>query len=101
MDMNLLYQLKRSPFMSHDLDQVLIVAKEGSHIMLYQDGVMAAAGSPVTSDWLDKATEAGVEVHALREDLSARGIKEPMEGIDIVDYAGWVDLVERYQTVSW
>ena len=41
--MNLLYQVKRSPFMSHDLDQVLIVAKDGSHIMLYQDRVMAAA----------------------------------------------------------
>lgn len=99
--MNLLYQLKRSPFMSHDLDQVLIVAKEGSHILLYQDGVMAAAISPVTREWLAKANEAGVKVHALSEDLSARGIKEPMVGIDIIDYAGWVDLVEQFQTVSW
>jgi tRNA 2-thiouridine synthesizing protein B len=101
MEMNLLYQVKRSPFMSHDMDQVLIVAREGSHIMLYQDGVMAAAESPVTKEWLDKADRAGVRVHALREDLSARGIKEPMEGIEIVDYAGWVDLVEQFQTVSW
>ena len=70
--MNLLYQIKRSPFMSHDLDQVLIVVKAGSHIMLYQDGVMAAAESPVTREWLNKAIEAGVQVHALREDLDAR-----------------------------
>ena len=99
--MNLLYQIKRSPFMSHDLDQVLIVAQAGSHIMLYQDGVMAAADSPVTREWLAKAIDAGVKVHALEEDLSARGIKEPMVGIDIIDYAGWVDLVEQFQTVSW
>jgi len=87
--------------MSHDLDQVLIIAKEGSHIFLYQDGVMAAARSPVTRDWLDKANTAGIKVHALREDLSARGIKEPMDGIDVIDYAGWVDLVEQFQPVSW
>jgi tRNA 2-thiouridine synthesizing protein B len=101
MEMNLLYHVKRSPFMSHDLDQVLIVAKEGSHIMLYQDGVMAGAESPVTREWLEKAVRTGVKVHALREDLSARGIKEPMEGIDVLDYSGWVDLVEKFQCVSW
>lgn len=99
--MSLLYQVKRSPFMSHDLDQVLIVAREGSHIMLYQDGVMAAAESPVTREWLDKANASGLVVHALSEDLSARGIKEPMKGIEIIDYLGWVELVERFQTVSW
>lgn len=99
--MNMLYMVKRSPFMSHDLDQVLIVANEGSHIMLYQDGVMAAAGSPVTREWLVKASSKGIKVHALLEDLSARGIKDPMDGIDIIDYGGWVDLVERLQTVSW
>ncbi|UCC92494.1 MAG: sulfurtransferase complex subunit TusB [Thermoplasmata archaeon] len=93
--------MKRSPFMSHDLDQVLIVAKGGSHIVLYQDGVMAAAESPVTREWLDKANECGLTVHALGEDLSARGIKEPMEGIHVIDYSGWVDLVEQFQTVSW
>jgi tRNA 2-thiouridine synthesizing protein B len=93
--------VKRSPFMSHDLDQILIVAKEGSHIMLYQDGVTAAADSPITREWLAKATDAGVMVHALSEDLSARGIKEPMGGIDVIDYSGWVDLVETLQTISW
>ncbi len=99
--MKMLYMVKQSPFMSHDLDQVLIVAKEGSHIMLFQDGVMAASESPVTREWLDKASLKGIKVHALLEDLSARGIKEPMDGIDIIDYGGWVDLVERFQTVSW
>ncbi|NIP35351.1 MAG: sulfurtransferase complex subunit TusB [Thermoplasmata archaeon] len=99
--MNMLYMVKRSPFMSHDLDQVLIVANAGSHIVLYQDGVMAAAESPVTKEWLDKANLKGIKVHALLEDLSARGIKEPMDGIELIDYNGWVDLVESFQTVSW
>ena len=69
--------------------------------MLYQDGVMAAADSPVTREWLTKATEGGEKVHVLREELSGRGITEPMEGIDVIDCTAWVDLVEEFQPVSW
>ncbi len=77
-----------------------MVGKEGSHIVLYQDGVVASADSPVTREWLRKASPGGEKVHALLEDLSARGITEPMEGIDVIDCAAWVDLVEEFQPVS-
>ena len=69
--MNLLFQIKRSPYISRDLEHILPVAKEGSHIFLYQDAVLAA-----------------------------RGIRRALDGVDIIDYSGWVDLVERFQPVS-
>lgn len=98
--MNLLYQIKRSPFGSRDLEHVLGFAHEGSHVMLYQDAVLAAATTEENGRWLLRLTGAGIEVHALSEDLMARGIRQVLPGIDVVDYAGWVDLVTRLQPVS-
>jgi tRNA 2-thiouridine synthesizing protein B len=98
--MNLLYQIKRSPFISRDLEHILPVAREGSHIMLYQDAVLAAAITDENRQWLERLTGAGVTVHALGEDLSARGVVRVLEGVDVTDYTGWVDLVEGLQPVS-
>lgn len=98
--MNLLYQIKRSPFGSRDLEHVLGFAHEGSHVMLYQDAVLAAASTDENREWLQRLNEAGIQVHALSEDLTARGIRQVLPGIDVVTYAGWVDLVTRFQPVS-
>ncbi len=98
--MNLLYTIKRSPFISRDLEHVLEVAQKGSHILLVQDAVLATAQTEENHTWLERLTGAGVTVHALREDLSARGIRRLLPGVDVVDYGGWVDLVERFQPVS-
>jgi sulfur relay protein TusB/DsrH len=68
--------------------------------MLYQDAVLAAGVTDETREWLRRFTDAGVKVHALEEDLMARGIRRTLDGIDIIDYGGWVDLVERFQPVS-
>jgi tRNA 2-thiouridine synthesizing protein B len=98
--MNLLYTIKRSPFISRDLEHVLEVSREGSHILLVQDAVLAAVETEENRHWLERLTVAGVRVHALREDLAARGIRRMLQGVDVVDYGGWVDLVERFQPVS-
>ena len=98
--MNLLYQIKRSPYISRDLEHILPIAHEGSHVLLYQDAVLAAAVTDENREWLERLTGAGVTVHALSEDLSARGVRNVLPGIDVVDYGGWVDLVERFQPVS-
>lgn len=98
--MNLLYQIKRSPYISRDLEHILPIAREGSHVMLFQDAVLAAAVTQENREWLQALADAGVTVHALSEDLSARGVRDVLPGIDVVDYGGWVDLVERFQPVS-
>lgn len=98
--MNLLYQIKRSPYISRDLEHILEIARSGSHILLYQDAVLAAADTRENRSWLERLQKAGVTVHALSEDLRARGVTRPLDGIDVVDYGAWVDLVERFQPVS-
>lgn len=98
--MNLLYQIKRSPYISRDLEHILEVAREGSHILLFQDAVLAAAVTAENQLWLERLSLAGVTVHALDEDLKARGVTKLMDGIDVVDYSGWVGLVTEFQPVS-
>jgi tRNA 2-thiouridine synthesizing protein B len=98
--MNLLYQIKRSPYISRDLEHILDVAREGSHILLYQDAVLAAGVTEENELWLRRLTDAGVTVHALEEDLRARGVTRLLDGIDVIDYGGWVDMVESFQPVS-
>jgi sulfur relay protein TusB/DsrH len=99
--MNLLYQIKRSPFLSRDLEHMLEVAQEGSHIILVQDAVLAAVSTPDNRGFLNHLLADGVSVHALGEDIRARGLKGIMPEMDIVDYGGWVDLVEEFQPVSF
>ena len=98
--MNLLYQIKRSPYITRDLEHILAVAREGSHILLYQDAVLAAGVTAENRLWLERLTKAGVTVHALEEDLRARGVTRLLDGIDVINYSGWVELVAEFQPVS-
>ncbi len=99
--MAVLYIVRTSPHMTHDLDRALDVAARGSHVLLVQDSVLAAAEAGTARATLDRAEQGGVTVHALREDLAARGIGRLAPGVDVVDYGGWVDLVEEHVPVTW
>lgn len=96
-----LHVIKRSPHSSSDLERVLEVAREGAHIILVQDAVLAAADTSANRAWLGDAVSNGITVHALDEDLRARGVERVLEGMDVVDYGGWVDLVDEHLPVTW
>ena len=41
-------------------------------------------------------------VHCLESGLDRMGREKPFEGVRLIDYSGWVDLVEAYDNiVSW
>ena len=40
-------------------------------------------------------------VYALQADLEARGLTRLVDGIQVVDYDGFVELVERHHVVPW
>jgi tRNA 2-thiouridine synthesizing protein B len=40
-------------------------------------------------------------VYALQADLEARGLTTLIEGIQVVDYDGFVELIEQHQMVPW
>jgi len=41
------------------------------------------------------------EIFALKEDLDARAVKNLIDGIRVVDYDGFVGLVEQHHVVPW
>jgi tRNA 2-thiouridine synthesizing protein B len=99
----MLHLVNKSPTDRNSLDSCLRLAKAGSSILLLEDGVYAA---------LSKANSAGAVSKRMKEltfyvlgpDVSARGLddKALIEGINVVDYDGFVDLVVEHEVAqSW
>ena len=99
----LLHTVNKSPFEKNALESCLNLSKAGSGVLLFEDGVYAAMKGTV---WEDKVTAAlsDKKVYVLTPDLSARGMNTDnvIDGIEMVDYAGFVDLVAEYSaTQAW
>ena len=100
--MAMLHTVNKSPFERNSLDSCLNHAKDGSSVLLFEDGIYAVLKGSAASGKLQKAS--GISVYALGPDLKARGIGEDqiIEGVKVVDYDGFVDLVTRHDNVqSW
>ena len=98
----MLHIVNKSPFEKTTLESCLRIARPGSALLLIEDAVYAAARGNAIEARMREAAES-LEVYALAPDLEARGMKEAtIDGIRLVDYAGFVDLVAAHETVqSW
>jgi tRNA 2-thiouridine synthesizing protein B len=96
-----LHTVNKSPFEKNALESALRFSVAGSSILLIEDGVYGAMKGTAAEDMLKNAM-ADKKVYALKSDLMARAIKEDrvIDGIEIVDYAGFVDLVEANDKVQ-
>ena len=92
--MPILHTVNKSPFEKSSLDTCLRIAVEGSSVLLIEDGVYGAMDGTSLNG---KLSDAGnrLKFYVLGPDLAARGLSEDnvMEGIEVVDYEGFVDLV--------
>jgi tRNA 2-thiouridine synthesizing protein B len=97
----MLHTVNKSSFERNSLQSCLNAIDDTSVILLIEDGVISAAKNNNTSMIADLATQG--RVYALQGDVEARGISTKLaDGIQLVDYAGFVDLVEEHgTTVSW
>jgi len=99
----MLHIVNKSAFEKNSLERCIAVAKDGSAILLIEDGVYAAKKSTNAEEML-KGAVGKISVNVLGPDLYARGFKEEdlIENITVVDYHGFVELVEKNGTVqSW
>jgi len=96
----MLYTVNKSPLMFGNLKSLLRIAPSGEPILLYEDGVYAAAAGAASEDLVKQALE-DHPVYALKADLEARGLARFVEGIQVVDYDGFVELVEQHHVVPW
>ena len=101
--MAMLHTVNKSPFERNSLNSCLTKSKEGSSILLIEDAVVGALKGTVVADKLTAAME-NKNVYVLGSDLNTRGFTEAeiLDGIKVVDYAGFVDLVAEHSNVqSW
>jgi tRNA 2-thiouridine synthesizing protein B len=96
----MLYTINKSPLMFGNFKSVLRVAPAGEPILLYEDGVYAAAAGAASED-LAKQALAQHPVYALQADLEARGLTSLVEGIQAIGYDGFVELVEQQHVIPW
>ena len=96
-----LHTVNKSPFEKNSLERAIQFSLAGSSILLIEDGVYGATKGTAAEEML-KGAMGDKKVYALKPDLMARAIKEDrvIDGIEIVDYAGFVDLVEANDKVQ-
>jgi tRNA 2-thiouridine synthesizing protein B len=98
----MLHTVNKSPFEHKALETCLRFARQGSAVLLIEDGVYAAAKDTAVSTKMQEALKT-VTIYALKPDVEARGMQNRvMDGVRLVDYGGFVDLVVEHDAVqSW
>ena len=97
----MLHIINKSPLANGSLDSCMRVAS-GGDILLIEDAVYAATSGSAVEDKLREAMKR-FNVHVLQPDLEARGMADRLiDGVNSVDYAGFVDLVAQSKNCqSW
>ncbi len=101
--MSTLHTVNKSPFEKSSLDACLAHASAGASVLLLEDGVYAAAKGTSLEPRMKQALDS-VKLFVLGPDLVARGLSEDrvIDGVSVVDYAGFVDLTaENDKVQAW
>lgn len=101
--MSNLHTVNKSPFERSNLDSCLNHATAGDAILLIEDAVYGALqGNAFSARMADAAKQ--FKVFVLGPDLEARGMDASgvIDGVIVVDYAGFVDLAAENKAVhAW
>ncbi len=99
--MSILHTVNKSPYDRNTLESCLKLASNGCAILLIEDGIYGGLKAGSKASLLQDAV-GDKKVFILGPDLKARGIEADriIEGIEIVDYAGFVDLAAEHDKVS-
>jgi len=99
--MSILHTVNKSPFEKNSLESCLRYAKSGSAVLLIEDGIYAALTGTTFEKKLMIAMDE-LDVYCLVPDMKARGFSPAnlIDGIKLVDYAGFVDLTVKYDKVQ-
>ena len=98
----MLHIVNKSPFQTTTLDSCLRMAQPGHALLLIEDGIYAATVGSTAESRVRQACSS-LKVYALQPDMDARGVTAKLvDGVTLVDYAGFVDLTVEYSTShSW
>jgi tRNA 2-thiouridine synthesizing protein B len=101
--MSTLHTVNKSPFENNSAESCLKFAAKGASVLLIEDGVYAAMKGTGVEPQVKAALD-NLSVYVLGPDLKARGFNEErlIDGVKVVDYAGFVDLAaENDKVQAW
>jgi len=101
--MSMLHIVNKSAYEKDSLKSCISHAVSGASILMIEDGIYSAIKNTSASSMVESAMK-DVSVYVLGPDLKARGISEDkvIDGISVVDYAGFVELSTKNDVVqSW
>ena len=96
----MLYTINNSSITSNSLDSLLRIIPQGSPILFYEDGVYNAVIGARDEQKIVSATN-NQPIYALKADIEARGLKNLIKEIKVINYEGFVELVEAHDVVPW
>ncbi len=99
----MLHTVNKSPYERNTLESCLRLAEPGSAILLIEDAVYAAIRGTTASERIAERI-ADFSFYVLGPDIAARGLNGApvLEGVQVVDYGGFVDLVAEHDaTQAW
>lgn len=101
--MTTLHTVNKSPFERNTLESCLRLAKKGSSVLLFEDGVIGAMQNTKFSEKIVQAMK-NFSFYVLGPDIKARGLSDSkvIDGIKVINYEDFVDLTTEHRTVqSW
>lgn len=96
----MLHTINKSPFEKNSLASCMRFLSESDVVLLLEDGVYAAAADTAKSSLVIDILKLN-KVYALQADLKGRSITDLIQGVEVVDYDVFVDLVEAHQVQAW
>lgn len=98
--MSTLHTVNKSPFEKSSVASCVNHALEGSAVLFYEDAVYAVMAGNAAADQVEPAS--GVKLYVMGPDLKARGVATDrlIAGVEVVDYAGFVDLAAEHDKVQ-
>ncbi len=101
--MTTLHTVNKTPFERAAMANCLARLADGDSVLIFEDGVVGARKGSAFAKAL-QAKMPTCEVFVLGPDAAARGIssEDLIEGVQVVDYGGFVDLAARCKRVcAW
>ena len=100
--MSTLFTVSQSWFDHPSIYENKVFAVGGDAILLIQDGVLALQSPIALASFTAKCLSNGIAVYALSDDCQLRGIESKCLDVELVDYAGFVQLVSNHQKqLAW
>jgi sulfur relay protein TusB/DsrH len=92
-----LFVASRSPWKAGEVKTISDLASPGDAVIFIQEGVYHAGALPEEiGASMQLLRDNGVSIYFLKPDLMARGLQKKE---DSLDYDGFLDLIEKYQTI--